>query len=72
MFCLVTNSDGACSSLSVNDASTTTQRKVLGLFQRVIDRLDGGAERRRWRRQVRQLLKGAATTAMQSPEQVDA
>jgi hypothetical protein len=51
--------------MKFNDARTTTQRKVLGLFQRVIDRLEGEAKHRRGRQQVRQLLKGATTTAMQ-------
>ena len=58
--------------MKYNDARTTTQRKVLGLFQRVIDRLEGEAKHRRWRQQVRKLLKGATTTAMQPPEKVAA
>jgi hypothetical protein len=58
--------------IKFNDAKTTTQHKVLGLFQRVIDRLEGEAKHRRWRQQVRQLLKGATTKAMQSPAKVAA
>jgi hypothetical protein len=58
--------------MKFNDARTTTQRDVLGLFQRVIDRLEGEAKHRRWRRQVRLLLKGATTTAMRSSEKVAA
>ncbi|MGA8610637.1 MAG: hypothetical protein WB760_02765 [Xanthobacteraceae bacterium] len=58
--------------MKYNDARTTTQRKVLGLFQRVVDRLEGEAKHCRSRQQVRQLLHGATTKAMQPLEKVAA
>jgi hypothetical protein len=58
--------------MKYNDARTTTQRKVLGLFQRVMNRLEGEAKHRRWRQQVRQLLNGATAKAMHAPEKVAA
>jgi len=54
--------------MKYNDARTTTQRKVLGLFQRVIARLEAEAKHRRSRQQVRQLLSGAITKAIRPPE----
>ena len=57
--------------MKFNDARTTTQRKVLGLFQRVIDRLEDEAKHRSRRRRVRRLLK-TVTPTMQSPEAVAA
>jgi hypothetical protein len=58
--------------MKYNDARTTTQRKVLGLFQRVIARLEGETKHRRWRQQVRQLLNGATAKAMHAPEKIAA
>jgi hypothetical protein len=58
--------------MKYNDARTTTQRKVLRLFKRVIARLETEAKHRRARQQVRQLLNNAGTKAMQPPEKVAA
>jgi hypothetical protein len=51
--------------MKYNDARTTTQRKVLRLFQRVIARLEDEAKHCRSRQQVRQLLNDAIAKAIQ-------
>ena len=55
-----------------NDARTTTQRKVLRLFERVIARLEAEAKHRSSGQQVRQLLNRAITKPIQPLENVAA